>query len=509
MRMHRLALVAVVLAAACADLDTTNVNQPDRDRALASPNDVESLIRGGYTSYHSTLEAGAYPSWSLSVGADELSSSWGNNGMQQFSSEPRVAYPNDLVFGYRGLTESPWIAMYRIISNMNDGLLAINNGMQFGPNGQDTKRAEAMARFAQGLAHGWIALQYDQGFIYRETDDLETTEFEFRPYTEVMAAALEMLDAAKAAAQAGSFTLESPWIYGRSVSSTELVRVINTYQARYLASVARTPQERAAVDWQRVLTLAEQGITEDWGPILGGTGSWSAQRKGYHGKLDWFRGDYKLLGPADVSGAYKVWLDTPVGDRQPFDIDTPDRRIMGPDGPGTNGKHWAYRFAQNFNADRGTYHFSRYYQSRWSGLQPQHNGQTGLDPVLPVAEMDLLRAEAYIRLGQPELAVPLINRTRVAEGELPPVTVDGVPQSADCVPRWDGVTCGTLWEALMYEKRLQNAAAAAGVAYFDARGWGILVPGTQLHFPVPARELEILGLPFYRFGGIGDEWAAR
>ncbi|HSL69387.1 MAG TPA: RagB/SusD family nutrient uptake outer membrane protein, partial [Longimicrobiales bacterium] len=156
---------------------------------------------------------------------------------------------------------------------------------------------------------------------------------------------------------------------------------------------------------------------------------------------------------------------------------------------------------------RGTYHFSRYYMTRWPTLQPNHqsSAQTGLNPMLPIAEMDLLKAEAYIRLNQPALAADLINKTRVAIGELPPITETGVPAGADCVPRWDGVTCGSLMQALMYEKRLQNAATAAGVAYFDARGWGTLLPGTQVHFPVPARELEILGLPFYRFGGVGNE----
>jgi hypothetical protein len=49
---------------------------------------------------------------------------------------------------------------------------------------------------------------------------------------------------------------------------------------------------------------------------------------------------------------------------------------------------------------------------------------------------------------------------------------------------------------------------AAGTAFFDARGWGTLVEGTPIHFPIPARELETLNLPAYTFGGIGGPDAA-
>ena len=515
MRTTKLAVtLAVAFAAtACQDLDVANVNSPDQARALSSPNDVESLIRGGFQTWYGQIEHGGgfYPASAFSTMADEMSSSWGNFGNQQASSEPRVAFPNDLVFGYRGLTQNPWGTMYEVISNMNDGLKAIAGGMEFGDDGEDTKRGEAWALFNSGMAHAWIALQYDKGFIFKETDDLESTEFEFVDYEAMMEFAIAQMDRAKAIANSNSFTLDNDWVFGLEMSSADFVRVINSYQARFLASVARTPEERAAAPWQRIIDLASAGVTADWGPILGGSGSWGAQHKAYMGKFDWFRGDYRLLGPADVSGEYRKWLATPVAERQPFDIDTPDRRIQGAGGQGTKGKFWTYRSSQNFNADRGTYHFSRYYMSRWPTLQPNHSNsaQTGLVPIIPLAEMDLLRAEGYIRTNRADQAVALINKTRVAVGELPPVTVTGVPQSADCVPRWDGVNCADLMETLMYEKRLQNAIAAAGVAYFDARGWGILVPGTQLHFPVPARELDILKLPFYQFGGVGDPWAAK
>ncbi len=103
--------------------------------------------------------------------------------------------------------------------------------------------------------------------------------------------------------------------------------------------------------------------------------------------------------------------------------------------------------------------------------------------------------------------MPLINRTRVARGGLPPATVDGVIGQADCVPKKildPSGACADLMNTLMYEKRVETYALGAGVAFWDARGWGLLPTGTVLHLPIPARELETLQLPLYTFGGGGE-----
>ena len=91
-----------------------------------------------------------------------------------------------------------------------------------------------------------------------------------------------------------------------------------------------------------------------------------------------------------------------------------------------------------------------------------------------VSEMDLLKAEGLIRLGRAAEAVPLINKTRVANGQLPPVTVDGPPDEPGCVPRKLNGQCGSLWDALRYEKRIEGLGVSAVIAYFDARGWQTL-----------------------------------
>jgi hypothetical protein len=496
-------LALAVAFGGCAELDTTNLNDPDAARALSQPGDVESLIGSGFLNWFDATQ-GTTPALAMSTVADEGSASWGNFGMQQTSSEPRAAFPNSTGFGYSSFLTSPWYDMYSVISAMNDGLNAIEDGMQFGDDGEDTPRAEAFAKLMQGLAHGWLALQFDQAFIFTEDDDLLTTDFQLVPYTEVMAAAIGMLDEAASLAQAGSFSTPDNWIGGEEYSSAELARIAKSYSARLLAGVARTPEERAAVNWQDVITRVDAGITADFGPTLDNT-DWEDDVKDFLTRPDWMRADYRLVGPADVSGNYQAWLATPVADRTPFDITTPDRRITG-DSPDSDGLDFEYRFPQDHRADRGTYHFSRYHSARYAVLG---DDQIGFDPILTVAEMDLLKAEAYIRTNQAALAVPLINDRRTTRGQLPPVTVDGPPQADDCVPQTETGDCGNLMDALIYEKRIETFSTGGGLSYIDARGWGYLVEGTPIHYPIPARELETLNMPAYTFGGVGGPGAAK
>lgn len=116
--------------------------------------------------------------------------------------------------------------------------------------------------------------------------------------------------------------------------------------------------------------------------------------------------------------------------------------------------------------------------------------------------------DALIRLNRADEAVPLINRTRVANGQRPPVTVAGPPDDANCVPRKVMGACGSLWDALMHERNLENMAIESATMWWDFRGLNRLMEGTPVHFPVSGIELENLGLPLYTFGGVGGKGAA-
>jgi SusD family. len=127
--------------------------------------------------------------------------------------------------------------------------------------------------------------------------------------------------------------------------------------------------------------------------------------------------------------------------------------------------------------------------------------------VLP-AENDLLIAEALVRTGGDKArAATLINKTRVGRGGLDPLT--GASSNND------------LLAAIFYERDIELMNTGAGQAWFDRRridpsltynglpigntwafrGGSGLQKGTPRHLPVPAKELETLGIPVYTYGG--------
>jgi len=71
------------------------------------------------------------------------------------------------------------------------------------------------------------------------------------------------------------------------------------------------------------------------------------------------------------------------------------------------------------------------------------------------------------------------------------------------VPRKLNGQCGSLWDALRYEKRIEGVGVSGVIGYFDARGWQALPLNTMVHLPVPGRELATLRRDLYTFGGGG------
>jgi hypothetical protein len=516
MRRYRLnwwaaPLVVAVASAACADLDVTNPNQPATDLVLAEPGDVQSLIADAYYSFWN----GGRKSdnvMAASVLAGQHTSSWGNWGMWDVGRIPREPFQNTLTYDYRGTVTYPWGQLYSGAKSAYDGLVTINDGLVIVIDGTNhTQRARAFAKFVQGLTHAEIALHFDQGMILSETTPIEElADLPLVPYQDVMAFALDALDDALDLAQA-DFTIPSGWMRTPAdLSAADFRRIVHAARARYTAAVARNPTERAAVDWSAVLfhTDPARTITQDYNVQGDGGQAWWS-RQGVQMSFDiWSRAAYFTVGPADVSGAYAAWLNGPIAQRNLFDIVTPDRRIVGPAGgtdPGTHFAHWSTAPEGDgepnfFNPARGSYFYSAYLHTAYDYFWL--SGYTADQPEIMLAEIELLRAEALIRTGNPDAAVPLVNKYR-AVGELPPVTAAGA-SGANCVPRLDGTTCANLMEAMQYEKRLMAYASGGSRIWSDARGWGDIVEGSIIHFPVPAAELAVLQLPNYTKGGLGQ-----
>jgi hypothetical protein len=498
-------LGTIFLLGGCLGLDVTNPNNPDRSRALDNPDDVETLVASSWVGYWNRTQVQGWPYYILtSVGGVHMTSV-ANSGALVMSDIPRPIYDNNAVSEVSGLARFPWYEFYSDLDSANEALAALDAGMEFGPGGADTHRGRTFATLSQGLLLGNIGLIFDQGFVADETATPEELgSLEPVPYQEVIAYAVGKLERAAELAGQGSFEIPYVWMNNILTNQEDLRRFAHSQSARLLVYSARSPEERAQVDWDRVIHHLDRGITADVTAEhqIGDLGNSNFKRRISWDVFGGYRAWPGLIGKADASGNYQEWLATPLQDRRRFQITTADRRITGA-APDSDGKYYRYLTSNPFRDERGTWRQSYYQYYRWGG-----EWRDAELTMMTVDEMNLLRAEAHLRSNRPQEAADLINITRVGNGELPPVTAQGVPPSADCVPRNDDGSCMDLMGALWWERMLEVTGMESPRDWADQRGFGMLEEGTFVHLPIPGRELETLGLPMYTFGGVGGEGAA-
>mgnify|MGYP005725322239 CR=1 FL=1 len=472
------------------------------DGRANSSHELEEQIKTAIRQWWGATHAGVYGN-SVIAAADALTCSWRNFGIEDLSAEPRASYNNSANYRYQNATLLPWSLCYRALRNVNEALETI----RLNPDtlGVDTPRAKAFTRLVQGLAYGHLALYFDKAIFLDEKGELPRQIFQFSHYQVVMDSAVKYLGSSISISEANEFIVPSNWINGLSLTNTELARIAHSYTARFLAQIGRTPDERAAADWGRIAFHVSQGIVEDLTPIGDGADDWWHAMQWYHNDSggQWARADYKLIGPSDKSGAYQDWLALPLEERDEFEIDTDDKRIWdgtrNADGQQNPGLYILYTDPTPFPPERGKYHFSRYAYYRYEDYH-KNNGN-GPSPIFLVKELDFLRAEAALRLGDYATATDIINSTRVPNGGYPPAAADFPGNPEDPRSPLEG---SSLWAMLKYEKHIEILMTGPGVEFFDNRGWGDLVSGTPLHFPVPGTYIRELLLASYTFGGGGE-----
>jgi hypothetical protein len=532
-------LLALTASACDESLMVENLSSPDVDRVFATPASIEQTIASGYQACHNAHVVNADLNAQMLVMSLESYSQLNN-----FFMGPRGGIPRSPVVNIRGTDGNHFGPFSRFSRagrlsanaiNALDKLTAPPTNGTLGTPGQNA-RARAFAFFALACNQGFLALTFDSaGVVVNGMPSDEVPELS--GYADVMAAAIRMLDSAEAIANSavatttGGFPLPATWMSAAAnVSRDDFVRVVRSYRARFRANVARTPAERAAVDWNAVIADANAGITTDHMVSAGGSTGWNIGFIGsqMHVEPGWSQMSMMYYGMADVSGGYDAWLAVTPNDRSPFLVITPDQRwpagatraaqrtaSVQPSGP-TSRPYVSNRTVEDAPGDGWGWSFYDFYRYKYI----RNASNQGLWPSLMKAEVDLLAAEGYIRTNQIALAAAKIDISRVGRGGLPALTgvvttaTQPVPGGASCVPRvpqgaLGPTACGNIMEAMKWEKRMETAYSGFGQWFFDGRGWGDLVENTPLQYPVPFQELDARSKPYYGLGGGGASSAAK
>ena len=510
---NNIIVIAVVLAmglvTGCEKLEVENLNQPDLALVLASPDDVRAATESAFLSMWLSMKLYTI-NMTASVAASHTSVSWGNFAWRDVSEEPRTPWNNDPSYGDSDMTETPWYNFYATISQVNDALFAINEeGMQIGVGGRDNDMVKSTAYLIRGISFGQLGVAFDKAMLPYEDSDLATLEF--FPWDEVINAAIEELKmAAQIANAAAPFAWSSSAVPGITMNNDYIARLANSYAARLLAHGSRTKAQNdnniswSTYGWSDVLNFAENGITSDFAPVgdglpwLGGTW-WDLNIK-YLRNPGWGRIHTRVVKLMDPLH----WVRYPTNDLGlPLSVDDPN--FNNPHGPGESpGRAYSddarlltdfeYLASNAFPADRGGWHYTHYRHGRYDfpasvNDEGYYMGES-LGPLreFRVYDVQLLRAEAMARTGNVAGAAAILNDPtleRKVRGQLP-----DVPAELDAV-----------MNAIFYERDIELVHNGWMIHFGDMRRRDMLQQGTPLHFPVPGRELETLGMEIYTFGG--------
>ena len=528
--------LVVFVAGACKDpLTAENYNNPDVIRVFQQPASIEQAMGTGFQQCRNAEKGGNTPN-GVDMTAQMATMSFESySQLGNFNMGLRGAIPRSPILNNKSATQSlngvygSWSRQARLQANALKQLDALRkaNGVALATAGADL-RARAMGFLNIGCNLGWLSLAFDSAGI---VDHFMESDFvpELSGYMELNAAALANLDSAIAMANtagsdgAGGFPTVPGWFSGTSLSKARFIELARSMKARYRAQVARTPAERTAVNWAQVAADADAGLQADLVVQLYPTAGWNlgVQASTFYQDAGWSQLSPFIYGFADVSGGYDTWLGTALNSRNgEFLIVTPDLRfpqggtraaqqaaspepttftqfpyIKNRSGAGSPGDPWGTSFYEH--------HRLKYIRN---------SSNVGPYPEFLKAEVDLLAAEAYLRLNDMPKALAKINPWRTRAG-LPALTgtasTDIVPGGANCVPRvpappnYTSTSCGTIFEAMKWEKRMELAYNHVGSWFFDSRGWGDLVKDTPLMYPVPVQELDARLKGYYNLGGGG------
>jgi hypothetical protein len=442
------------------------------------------------------------------------------------------------------------------------------------PQGSHSQRAKWFCKFVEGVGHLQLGFMYDKALLvhddvpFAETDIYST---EFKTPSENIAWGMKLLqeaiDSAKVTCAATPVAPCVPldptpttWVNGRSYTNNDIIKLASSFKARAMLYGIRTDADWTAAAsptyWNKVIAYVDSGITSTVGgayPYVNCSGCGLGQ--GFISQADinikgtkvfayavvsansytgtgtpstttCCRISQEFLGPGDTTSAYLWWRALSDADNLQALRDTtyesPDLRLPRFSQPLTSatasplagtGTYFG-RLSNTYvdGSENSPWARTRYYNKRFQSVLNYF--QTGVVSTMRPEEMDLIKAEALIRLDNVAAAVTIINKTRVTNGGLPALPgtmtrtspIPGAPPGVAgpaCVPRSfrDPSKCGTIMDALLWEKRLENSGIEATINWADWRRFGMLRKGSMISLPIHSRELTALGVAYYSFGG--------
>jgi len=446
------------------DLGVDNLEHPNDFILTSDPVSLAATADGVLRNLFITAHSYNGPAAAMATMADISSCSWGNFGMRDLSSEPRIAFNNSPAYG-NNVTSAYFNAMYSVLSDANTLALAVENGTEF----DNPEKIMTIAKFAQATAIAQLAIVFDQVWLSDETGAIAGPGLEgSSDYATAMTFALDKLDEAIALASANGITFGEAIIPGGAGANA--VKYMNSLGARWLVGNVRNGTQKAAIDWGKVLTYTQNGISEDFEIYMDDVNWYDLIPKTYLVYGGWGRVDMRIINMMDPNTP-DYWED---GVTFQAESTSADARLAS---------DYGYLSSNNFRPERGYYHYSSY---RYSRLDDYISIWTMNVVEYSKSENDMYMAEAMAHLGDVSGAAGVINAgTRVTRGNLPPVA-----ETLDAVK-----------DAIHYERMVEFAYTAPFIGFTEMRKEDLLQPGTLLHFPVPGTALESIPADYYTLGG--------
>jgi hypothetical protein len=485
-------------------------------RAVPVPGASETITAALYRRFHQAVQG---PPQGLNVQSKAMAlESYGqvaNFGMVLRATIPRAPISNQPGNQVGLGNNADWSSLSDLMRTSAEAVRAIEAYMERGATleslGRD-RRALGFARFGHGVALGTLAMGYDSVAMVSPYPAPSFLPAFVAPAVAISDALASLDTAAAIFSDPGVWSIPAQWVGASGeLSPSDFVRLIRSYKAKLRAGVARTPAERAAVDWTAVIADASNGITADHRIALNPFTGWSSSLDA--GTLmtsaSWHQVSLMYNGMADTSGAYQAFVAQPLQTLIGMNllVLTPDTRwprggtraqqVSNSTLPLPSSQYFANRSPGQDQPDiSNPWGTSQYDHRRWWPIA-NSNG-IGTYTFVSVREVQMLAAEGLLRSNNGSGAMALINASRTANA-LPAFTdpVGVAPGGSGCVPKLPSGECGTLFEALKYEKRMETQLTGYMQWFIDSRGWGDLIQGTALHWPVPFQQMEMRGRAAY------------